>query len=87
MPLSDPLISRVRDALLPLRIEDGADEVKREGQRQASVLMPLIKRREWVVLLTQRPMTMHALLGGKHGSDCVLAYACAGIHAAHVQDS
>ena len=30
----------------------------------------------------RRPMTMHALLGGKHGSDCVLAYACAGIHAA-----
>ncbi len=58
MPLSDPLILRVRDALLPLQIHDGADEVKREGQRQASVLMPLIKRREWMVLLTQRPMTM-----------------------------
>lgn len=58
MPLSDPLISRVRGALLPPQIQDGADEVTREGQRQASVLMPLIKRQEWMVLLTQRPMTM-----------------------------
>ncbi len=58
MMLSDPLIHRVRDALLPLQIQDGADEVKREGQKQASVLMPLIRRSEWMVLLTQRPMTM-----------------------------
>lgn len=58
MPLSDPIILRVRDALLPLQIADGADEMKREGQRLASVLMPLIKRKEWMVLLTQRPMTM-----------------------------
>jgi len=58
MPLSDPLIFRIQDALLPLQIKDKADEVKRDGQRQASVLMPLIKREEWMVLLTQRPMTM-----------------------------
>lgn len=56
--MADPLISRVRDALLPLHINDGTDEVKRDGQRQASVLMPLIKRAEWMVLLTKRPMTM-----------------------------
>ena len=58
MLFSDPLIHRVRDALLPLQIKDGADEVKRDGQKQASVLMPLIRRSEWMVLLTQRPMTM-----------------------------
>ena len=58
MPLSDPIISRVRHALLPLKIKDGTDEVKRDGQRQASVLMPLIKRADWMVLLTKRPMTM-----------------------------
>lgn len=58
MPLNDPIILRVQGALLPLQIADGADEVKRDGQRQASVLMPLIKRKEWTVLLTKRPMTM-----------------------------
>lgn len=55
---SDPIIFRVKNALLPLQIKDGADEIKRDGQRQASVLMPLIKRRDWMVLLTKRPMTM-----------------------------
>jgi 8-oxo-dGTP pyrophosphatase MutT (NUDIX family) len=59
MQKHSPLIRRVAAALLPLRIEDGTDEVKREGQRRASVLMPLVERRAgWQVLLTQRPITM-----------------------------
>lgn len=58
MTVPDDIIIRVREALLPLKIADGADEVKRNGQRQASVLMPLIKRKDWMVLLTKRPMTM-----------------------------
>lgn len=54
-----PIIAQIRRALLPLRIEDGTDTVKREGQRVASVLMPLVQRGDvWKVILTQRPMTM-----------------------------
>ncbi len=61
--MADPLIiARVKDALLPCQISDGTDEVKREGQRCASVLMPLVMRPDttfgWHVILTQRPMTM-----------------------------
>ena len=72
--LSDPLIiARVKGALLPRQISDGTDEVKREGQRCASVLMPLVMRPDiaasgnttsgntasgWQVILTQRPMSM-----------------------------
>jgi 8-oxo-dGTP pyrophosphatase MutT (NUDIX family) len=59
MQQDSPLIRRVSAALLPLRIEDGSDEVKRAGQRQASVLMPLVERPAgWQVILTQRPITM-----------------------------
>lgn len=59
MSLSDPVILRVQGALLALAIEDGSDDITREGQRQASVLMPLVKRAAgWQVILTQRPMTM-----------------------------
>ena len=56
--MSDPLIEGVRRALLPLEITDGTDRITREGQRRASVLMPLIARDDWQVLLTQRPDTM-----------------------------
>jgi len=55
---SDTIIKQVKTALLPIRISDHADEVEREGQRRASVLMPLVKREEWQVILTQRPETM-----------------------------
>ena len=55
---SDPIISKLRSGLLPVDIADGADVVKRKGQRGASVLMPLVKREEWQIILTQRPETM-----------------------------
>ena len=55
---SDPIISQLLTGLLPVQISDGADELKREGQREASVLMPLVMRDEWQVILTQRPETM-----------------------------
>ncbi len=46
-------------ALHPIVITDGADEQKREGQRRAAVLIPLINREQgWQVLLTKRPETM-----------------------------
>ncbi|MGB0906586.1 MAG: NUDIX hydrolase [Maricaulaceae bacterium] len=54
----DPIIMRVREALLPIDIADETDLVKRDGQRIASVLMPLVKRDVWRVILTQRPDTM-----------------------------
>lgn len=55
---SDPIITQLLTGLLPVNISDGADELKREGQRGASVLMPLVMRSEWQVILTQRPETM-----------------------------
>jgi len=55
---SDPIISKLRSGLLPVDISDGADSIKRKGQRGASVLMPLVMRDEWQVILTQRPQTM-----------------------------
>ena len=55
---SEDMIARVKAALLPVRIADREDEVKREGQRLASVLMPLVYRDEWQVILTKRPETM-----------------------------
>jgi len=55
---SDPVISKLRKGLLPVGISDGSDAVKRNGQRGASVLMPLVMRDEWQVILTQRPETM-----------------------------
>lgn len=55
----DELLSRLSDALLPVDISDGADKVKREGQRVAAVLALLVKRETgWHVVLTQRPETM-----------------------------
>jgi 8-oxo-dGTP pyrophosphatase MutT (NUDIX family) len=59
----DPLINKLREGLLPVEISDGADLVQREGQREASVLMPLVLRDEWQVILTQRPKTMPSHAG------------------------
>ena len=55
---SDVVLDKVRNALLPLKISDGSDQVKRDGQRKAAVLLPLVMRGEWQVILTQRPETM-----------------------------
>ena len=60
---SDPIITKLRSGLLPVDISDGADELKRKGQRGASVLMPLVMRDEWHVILTQRPQTMPSHAG------------------------
>lgn len=55
---SDEILDKVQAALLPLGISDNTDKVKREGQRRAAVLFPLVMRDEWHVILTQRPETM-----------------------------
>jgi len=55
---SDPIIANIVANILPVDISDGADQIKRKGQRGASVLMPLVMRDEWRVILTQRPQTM-----------------------------
>jgi len=54
----DPIIQRIQSALLPIPIDNDEDAVKRVGQRRAAVLMPLVKRDDWQVILTQRPETM-----------------------------
>lgn len=59
----DNVINKVRTALLPLKISDGADRIKRDGQRRAAVLMPLVLREEWQIILTQRPETMPSHAG------------------------
>lgn len=56
--INDPMITKIQKALLPVDILDGTDEVKRDGQRRAAVLMPLVMRKDWQVILTQRPETM-----------------------------
>ncbi len=61
--LDDPLIQKIGSALLPIPISDGTDEIKRDGQRRAAILMPLIKRTDWHVILTQRPETMPSHAG------------------------
>jgi 8-oxo-dGTP pyrophosphatase MutT (NUDIX family) len=54
----DSDLASVRRGLLPLSITDGTHEVKRDGQRVAAVLCPLVMRSEWHIVLTQRPETM-----------------------------
>ena len=56
--LGDPLIQNIRAVLQPVDMCDDSHLAKREGQRQASVLMPLVQREKWYVLLTRRPMHM-----------------------------
>ncbi len=56
--LDDPLIKRVGAVLKTVDMCDDSHIPKREGQRPATVLMPLVKRDEWKVLLTRRPMHM-----------------------------
>ena len=77
--MSDDVIHTVMKALLPLEITDGTNEIKREGQRKAAVLMPLVKRESWNIILTQRPETMPshagqiAFPGGKAEPDETIA--------------
>lgn len=56
--LDDPLISSIQAVLKPVGMCDESHVPKRDGQRQASVLVPLILREEWRVLLTRRPLHM-----------------------------
>ena len=56
-------IEKVRAAILPVEISDGSNEITREGQRKAAVLMPLVLRDEWHIILTQRPETMPSHAG------------------------
>jgi len=55
--LADPLIVKITSALEPIDIDCDTHIPKRDGQRPAAVLMPLVMRSdEWHVLLTRRPM-------------------------------
>lgn len=77
---SDDMIKRIRAALLPVEILDGTNEIKRDGQRKAAILMPLVLRDGfWHIILTQRPETMPshpgqiAFPGGKAEADETIA--------------
>jgi len=74
---SEEVFKKVQSALLPVDISDGTNEIKREGQRKAAVLMPLVLRGgAWQMILTQRPETMPshpgqiAFPGGTHHTLC-----------------
>ncbi len=55
--LKDPVITNIMAALLPVSIQGDTHVPKRDGQRPASVLMPLVRREAgWQVLLTKRPL-------------------------------
>lgn len=55
----DPVIQNVLSAILPVSSLKRQDEIRRDGQRVAAVLMPLVHRdNAWHVILTQRPETM-----------------------------
>ena len=55
----DPVIQNVLSAILPVSSLLGDDEVKRDNQRVAAVMIPLVQRGDdWNVILTQRPDTM-----------------------------
>lgn len=55
----DPVIQNVLSASLPVSSLKREDEIRRQGQRVAAVLMPLVQREAgWQVILTQRPETM-----------------------------
>ncbi len=57
--LDDPIITQISANLLPIDMCDDTHLAKRDGQRQASVLMLLVWRANvWHVLLTKRPMHM-----------------------------
>lgn len=56
--MSDEVLKQVKRGVLPISITDGTDRIKRDGQRVAAVLFPLVMREEWHVILTQRPETM-----------------------------
>jgi len=56
--LDDPLIHSISKVLEPVGMCDDSHIPKRDGQRPATVLVPLIKRNEWMVLLTRRPLHM-----------------------------
>lgn len=57
--LADPLIQKISNGLIDLEFEDDTYVPKRDGQRPASVLMPLVVRDDdWHVLLTRRPEHM-----------------------------
>lgn len=57
--LLDPIIRKIEAALLPVAIVDDTHLPQREGQRRASVLIPIVWRDDvWQIILTQRPMTL-----------------------------
>jgi 8-oxo-dGTP pyrophosphatase MutT (NUDIX family) len=57
--LQDPLIEKIKTGLIDLEFKDDTYVAKRDGQRQASVLMPLVPRDDiWHVLFTRRPKHM-----------------------------
>ncbi len=78
----DNLVQELKPVLLPSVIDDECDKPQKPGQRQASVLMPLIMRGEWHVIFTKRPMSMPNHAGqisfpGGRAEACELAHECA----------
>ncbi len=57
--LAEPLIKNITSVLDPIAMSDDSHIPKRDGQRAAAVLLPLVFReKSWQVLLTRRPLHM-----------------------------
>jgi 8-oxo-dGTP pyrophosphatase MutT (NUDIX family) len=55
----DPVERTLRQSFLPVQITDGADQITRDTQRMAAVLLPFVRRDAgWHLIYTQRPETM-----------------------------
>ena len=55
-------IETIKPVLMDTMIKDGSDKPQRANQRSASVLIPLVKRKNWQIIFTKRPdyMPTHA---------------------------
>ena len=58
MSLPKLLLEKIGSGLLPYEITEGDDLNTRPGQKNASVLVPIVMRKQPNIILTKRPDTM-----------------------------
>lgn len=63
MSLPKLLLEKIRSGLLPNEITEGDDLNTRPGQKNASVLVPIVMRKQPNIILTKRPDTMREHAG------------------------
>ena len=63
MSLPELLLEKIGSGLLPYEITEGDDLNTRPGQKNASVLVPIVMRKQPNIILTKRPDTMREHAG------------------------